>query len=481
LLYFRIKLKIVNPNEVNVEEKWLCQEFRWQEKHFSKTERDFYGDINNCTTDIAKIYNEKVVNVVDENEENMLFFTYVDRDGYVSDKELACPKPSYLQKWINTKSNPTEENEEDKPHYFDYLESLTNAIKNIRPKIDVTKMYLMADFGCYVDDIWIRNEQVLCILQYDKTSKVLSVYPDFTTDTPYVMHIQDEVVTRVYYFVEKPSEIDGEQDDELFNKETEVIDLILEKKHSLRQQLVGDKFAMPPKSKLYVYVFFEILNGKCFDQSDLWVQYSVDLPEFWASQDCLRGVTQQCHAVNSEGLMHFGHTFDFVLEYDLQSLQDHEIPKTPYIYLEVVSKTVWNCYRREGFAYKNLPISRPGCYTYNLSCCKFNNGSFFGGIKRYFVGDSKCVDIRWIGLPQEYDHSVINKYGVETIPTGELTIRMNVVHQSHAFLDEPHEENQRRKSLYEKLNSSGLIKSVNQVLLNFKKARKDLIEVRKKL
>nr|CAH7769775.1 unnamed protein product [Callosobruchus chinensis] len=84
----RIKLKIVNPNELNVEEKWLCQEFRWQEKHFSKTERDFYGDINNCTTDIAKIYNEKVVNVVDENEENLLFFTYVDRDGYVSEKEV---------------------------------------------------------------------------------------------------------------------------------------------------------------------------------------------------------------------------------------------------------------------------------------------------------------------------------------------------------------------------------------------------------
>ncbi|CAH1981283.1 unnamed protein product [Acanthoscelides obtectus] len=470
-----------DPNEMREEKKWLSQEFRWQEKHFSKVERDFYGDINNCITDIAKIYNEKVVNASDETEENLLFFTYVDKDGYVSEKELVLSKPSYLQKWMKTASVPSQEHREDKSHSFDYVESVTDAIQNRKPKLDITKMYLMADFGCYVDDIWIRNEQPLCVLQYDNASEVLSVYPDFTTDTPYLLHIQDEVATKVYYFVEKPSDIDSEQDDELFTKEKEVVELVQKKKRSLQQELIGETFAMPPKSKLYVYIFFEILSGKHFDQSDLWVQYSVDLPEFWTSQDCLRGITQQCHAVSVEGLMHFGHTFDFVLEYDLQSLQGHEIPKTPYIYLEVISKTVWNCYRREGFTYKNLPVSRPGCYTYNLSCCKFNNGGFFGGIKRYFVGDSKCADIRWIGLPQEYDHSVINKFSVETITTGELVVRMNVVHQSHAFLDELHEENQRKKFIYEKLNASGLIKSVNQVLLNFKKARKDLIEVRKQL
>lgn len=53
------------------------------------------------------------------------------------------------------------------------------------------------------------------------------------------------------------------------------------------------------------------------------------------------------------------------------------------------------------------------------------------------------------------------------------------MNQSQAFLHEFREGERKEKFIYEKLNSSGLIRSVNQVLLDFRKARNNLIEVRK--
>lgn len=77
---------------------------------------------------------------------------------------------------------------------------------------------------------------------------------------------------------------------------------------------------------------------------------------------------------------------------------------------------------------------------------------------------------------------IINKYGVDTIFNGELNIRMNVIHQSQAFLMDLNlnmdRKNRKETFLLEKLNSSGLIKSVEQVLMAFRDARKRMLEVR---
>lgn len=66
--------------------------------------------------------------------------------------------------------------------------------------------------------------------------------------------------------------------------------------------------------------------------------------------------------------------------------------------------------------------------------------------------------------------------------TGSLSIRMNIIHQSQALLKKYNESNvikSREKFIFEKLNSSSLVKSVEQVLEAFRKARKNMIQARK--
>lgn len=83
--------------------------------------------------------------------------------------------------------------------------------------------------------------------------------------------------------------------------------------------------------------------------------------------------------------------------------------------------------------------------------------------------------------PCVFQSIVFNKFGINTLGTGELNVRLNVVHQSQAFLEEYREGDPREKLIYEKLNSSSLIKSVEEVLHAFRTARKKMLEVRKNL
>lgn len=79
------------------------------------------------------------------------------------------------------------------------------------------------------------------------------------------------------------------------------------------------------------------------------------------------------------------------------------IPESPYIYFEVISKDYWDRYRTEGLTYKNIPVSAPGSYFYNLCCFRLRPQSLSSNLKRFFIGDcSNFNDITWIGLPKDF-------------------------------------------------------------------------------
>ncbi|CAH1113992.1 unnamed protein product [Psylliodes chrysocephalus] len=260
---------------------------------------------------------------------------------------------------------------------------------------------------------------------------------------------------------------------------------ISDKKISLTKEITGEDFFLPPKNKLFVYLFFDILSAKGFEYDNLFMQYFIDLPAHWTCEnpETLSGVTSMCHSKGEDGIVYYGHNFDVVLEYDIQSLQDTTTPKNPCIYFQIISKSSWERYRTEGIAYQYLPISRPNCYLYDLSCYRFDPGECSGKLRRYFIGDAyNYRDVRWVGLPTgQCDTNTFNKFGVNTVGTGEMKFRVNVLHQSQAFLKEFNEGDVQGKFIYEKLNSSSLIRSVNQVLLAFKKARRKMYEVKKHL
>jgi Meckel syndrome type 1 protein len=241
-------------------------------------------------------------------------------------------------------------------------------------------------------------------------------------------------------------------------------------------------FVLPPKNKLQVNLFFEILWAKQFEYDTIYVQYFIDLPSDWSCEDDsqLQGITQTCHTKGEESLAHFGHVFDVVLDYNIEELDKRGIPKSPYVYFEIISKDNWSRYRTEGLTYKNLPVAKPGNYRFELQCFRLIPESISGQLRRFFIGDcSSYSDITWIGLPKDYEGSVLNKYGANTVGTGQIGVRMNVVHQSQAFLDKYKENSDENREIFEKLNSSSLVKSVEQVLQAFKRARKNMIAARK--
>ncbi|XP_056633094.1 tectonic-like complex member MKS1 [Diorhabda sublineata] len=476
-LKIRIRLKqeiFEDTADKNVD--WYVKEFLWQEKYFSKCEQEFYQDLRNCDSDLSRIYNEKIV--TGETNDDSIFFTRTNEDEFDGDKGKRDKTD------LETLLEKVDLNKEHKSicnHNFE--DSVINSIENkIIPNI-VEKMYILADLGEYIDDIWIKNEFILCTLKYEKVSKTFSIYPDFTTTKPYILRIQGECLKYVHYFIENASA--SIQTVEEFN-EMNIITKVAEKKNFLIKELTGDKFFVPPKNKLFVYLFIDILSAQGFEYNNLYLQYFVDLPEYWTCDDLvnLEGVTQTGHWTNGEGLVHFGHNFDLVLEYDIQSLSEMKTPKSPCIYFQIISKGSFDRYRTEGLAYQNIPVSRPGCYLYNLSCYRFDPVGYSEKLRRFFIGDAyNYKDPRWIGVPKEKDceNGVFNKFGTYTIGTGQLQVRLNVLHQSQAFLKEFKERDVKEKFIYEKLNSSSLIKSVNQVLVAFKKARRKMYEVKKEL
>ncbi|XP_063926830.1 tectonic-like complex member MKS1 [Zophobas morio] len=459
-LKIRIKLRQVESFDDD-SPQWDTKTFVWQQKVFSKSEIEFYKDEKNCVTDLEKKYHLDVVKLAPDAKWSL--FSYVNDDDFVIREEIN----NYFQK--------TEEDEE-----YDYRRSVEGAVRSpVGRNYEYDAMFIMADFGEYVDAAWIKYEKVLCVVKYDKKYKVMCVYPDFTQYQPYNLKIDGTTSRKFQYFVENVSTAMPEDDQ---YKETELIRKLNSHKLEVIKHL-DSNFHLPPKNKLQIYLFFEILWAKEFEYDTVYVQYFIDLPPEWTCVDKkqLQGITQTCHTKGEDNVAHFGHVFDVTLDYNIEGLAK-KIPKSPYIYFEIISKDTWSRYRTEGLTYKNLPVAKPGNYRFELQCFRLIPDSISGQLRRFFVGDcSNYNDITWIGLPKDYDGFFLNKYGTNTVGTGQIGIRVNVIQQSQAFLEQSRDSKDESLDIFEKLNSSSLVKSVEQVLQAFKRARKNMIAARKNL
>lgn len=74
-------------------------------------------------------------------------------------------------------------------------------------------------FREFIEDVWIKDEYVLCILSYDRNSRLLSVYPDFSTTEAYTIRTVRENMKKIYYYIENCSiemaNLDDQKEQEL--------------------------------------------------------------------------------------------------------------------------------------------------------------------------------------------------------------------------------------------------------------------------
>ncbi|KAK9874303.1 hypothetical protein WA026_002654 [Henosepilachna vigintioctopunctata] len=480
---YRIRIKEINDlviaTDSELKENWEIKEFKWQQKVFNNFEKQFYGDEKNCVTDIEKQYNLSLINSVNATDDRILF-SYIDNDNFNCDIESTSILKNTCDRKQAHEENSLEEILENNEEY-DYRHYLDEAIEDVGTLDDYSVMFIMADMGEYIQENWVKFEHILCTLKYNKEKNILIICPDFSQRLPYRLQLNSDSIRTFYYFIENASE---DIPEELAQKENEIFKKISEYRLSLKNITLNTTFELPSKNTLEVHIFFEIVSGQHFEYDDIYVKYFIDLPEKWTCKNSglLNGITQTCRGKGHSNLVTFGHVFDLILNYDIQDFFDKGFPKYPYIYFEVISRGSWDRYRCEGLTFKCLPIAKPDSYHFDLPCYRLTDGRM-SDLRRFFIGDcSNYNDITWIGLPKSVKGSIFNKYGVQTVGTGTLSVRMNVIHQSQAFLTKYNEAAQlargREKYIFDKLNSSTLVKSVEQVLEAFKRARENMIQAR---
>lgn len=476
-LQIRVRLKeIKREDDDNEDEREEVRVFSWQEKVYGIFERDFYKDEKNCITDLDKKYHNDVVDMIHSDDK---MFSYVDEDSYSVSDEIftSSTNVSKLCYLVNNLSINEDENKKE----YDFETYLNNSITDPFLQHFNESMHIMADFGEYFENTWLKAEQILVTLKYNNKDKVLSICPDFSRTKPYELQISGDMDKTYHYYIENVSVT---MSTEALIKESQILSKVAAYKQKFQVQNYFTTFDLPQKNILQVHLFVEILCAKNFEYDNIYVQYFIDLPNPWKCKtpQNLKGYTHASVTKGTESLAHFGFPFDICLEYNLQNLREKAIPRPPYIYFEVISKDTWNRFRTEGLTYKSLPISQPGIYEYDLPCFRICPKNPLLKMKRFFIGDyASYNDLSWVGLPKDYEGSVINKCGVDTVGTGEIRIKVNVLHHCQAFIAENQSLTNlsREKFLLEKLKSSHLIKSVEQVLETFKRARKNMLEARR--
>lgn len=485
--HFKIRVKIKEiadyklATESDLLENWETNVFYWQEKVFNNFEKQYYTDETYCSSELEKKYNVMLKNLPN-NSESKLLFTYVAEDNTSFLNENNTNVNAIANQKLMKPEGTLEEVIDDFDE-FNYEKFLIKATDNSTQSNNYEVMYIMADFGEYIGQNWVKFEQIICTLKYNEEKSILCVFPDFNQNIPYSIDITMDNTKKYYYFIENASD---KPPKDLEFKEEMVAKKIIDYRNNLYNPLALTEFEFPAKNKLVVYVFLEITRGFDFEYDDIFVEYFVDLPEKWSCKDVesLKGVTQISGTKKGENAVYFGHHIDLVLEYDIQDFHDSGIPKYPHVYFEVISKDSWDRFRCEGLTYYCLPITKAGLYEKELHCFRLSEGRT-DELRRFFIGDcSNYEDITWIGVPSNHEGNFINKFNGRTISTGKLNVRMNIMHQSQAFLSKYNEESVlkcREKMIFEKLNSSSLVKSVEQVLEAFRTARKNIIEARKNL
>lgn len=272
--------------------------------------------------------------------------------------------------------------------------------------------YIRTDnnFSEYVDDVWIKNEHVLCTINYDSKRKILYMNPDFSTK-PYLLEINNADTTKTYqYSIESACDV---IDEKLLRKEEELtkkviiikkafifqffVKLIAEKLKQ-RREIVGDYFEKPQKTT--IHLFFEIVTAHNFENNNIYIHYYIDLP---TNYTCIETSTLTGTTPTSKTTpYHFNFCFDVILQREINV--DFDRQRLPYIYFEVVSKDTWSRFRTEGLAYQCLPLFKSGRSEFQLSCIRIRPEGTSGELRRFFIGDCGCYsDVNWVGLPRDYD------------------------------------------------------------------------------
>jgi Meckel syndrome type 1 protein len=480
----------------------------WQHKLFSRFEFESYGKgIGPESTALEQKYYDDIQKMKANRKQPGRVFTYIEGDPHCFPKDLDYfmtdspnEEPSQLALGLNNIRKRRAVQPRFKLSDEEYLPK-TNII-NRKPTPDDLRtnhlaalphqtMYIMADLSDNIDTgaaqlIHIPqrpNEHILCMIHvYSNGTIVLE--PDFNEGKMAYIVETGNLNNDVYHYYLEHASIAINLEDLI--KERKLFNEVCLRQQTHRAQLIGNDFDTVPPAVLKVNVFGEIVSGKNFEYDDLYVYYSLDLPENWyaESSQIFSGYTHTASSTKSskyDDIVYYSHPFEFELWYKPSPVSaDHELPRMPKIYFQVASQDIWGRYRTEGYAYLDIP-SVPGFYNQELSCWRPRGDSIFNELRRFFIGGSnELEDISYVAIPKQFEseknNHPLSRFGFRTVTTGILNIHLNVVFQSQTIAME--HAKQRGNYAVHRYGFDAFMSNINAVIDAFQQAKKRALEVR---
>eukprot|EP00040_Diaphanoeca_grandis_P024723 m.136270 g.136270 ORF g.136270 m.136270 type:complete len:546 (+) comp29840_c0_seq2:145-1782(+) len=458
-----------HQNQFESETKTLA----WQQKVFSRREVEKYKHIDNHQTDAKQAlrnleYREKVLALPDvEGLDGNRIFTYVDKDDYFAEYQALTPmtistgsqRPSFLETRVNEvrrrhglrhpdhnidAQRPTERYHEDNV----VSNKLTNRDK-ARRVIDTPFqiMYIMVDLSdgsAHSDKL---DDHILCTLKIDDNG-VLEASSDYDKGPPYRIHTHRGTI---YEFTFQHASIPMTQQDR--EKESQILSELHTKHTELLTNRVGDTFlkVTTPHTTVY-HLFGELISACGFEYDNLYVRLLIDLPSRWrwVSEKEPEPFVSQMSRTSSTGgddaVAKFAYPFNLELEYTHADDDDddgdggHEDgdkksshpTNVPRILFQVNSLDYFERHRTEGYGHVVLPL-QSGSFSMKTQCWRPLAKPVTSNMRRYFLGGTNELDHpTYVGIPSLHDKKVLSRLGMNTISTGTVHVRVNVVKQNSA-------------------------------------------------
>ncbi|CAH0388250.1 unnamed protein product [Bemisia tabaci] len=477
------------------------KDFSWQKRVYCSREVEFYKKESNCRTQDSKRHHEKIKQILDESDgtvpksrlyscvESDEVTSEFDRDLFVDDSRLQSTKLSRDMKCVQTKCPMSFRRRFRDPFrrlssIVDYNPSKDTQLRNRLIATPTETMYILADLS-QNNDKEVENllytpadyQYILVSLQWQPLLGTLIILPDFLPDTSnngYSIKLSHDLMNIEYrYWVQNVSEtsLDHQR--------------LSQKLLSMRPRQLGPtvdptmEFEVPERSTLECFVFVELGTAARFDCDPVFAFYSVHLPPGWRTPEpeALHGATHLCHAANGRAV--FSHLLELKLVLDFAALEIDPAECTEYsichpiLYLEVCSLDSWGRYRVLGYGNTHITQS-PGMHFVTLNTWRPAPTSIKEKLKYFFIGANKqLAHITYSGIPEPFAGSLMSKYGFETMPSGDITLKINVVHQVNQSSVES--TSRKPKHLMGQMSCSSLVNSVNAVLEAFHKARQRML------
>lgn len=339
----------------------------------------------------------------------------------------------------------------------------------------INTMYIIADLGIMDGEPKEEDECVLCTIKVSMGG-VISVSPDFTHHRePYTI-VTDTAGRDTFQFTLTLASQSMSYKEQV--RENKMYHELLQRHTDIISAYVGQDFEQVPPGTLRLCILGEIVSAKNFEYDGLYVHYFVELPRHWNADksQMLSGVTHTCYTkeIEREYTAYFSHPFELELYYQMEEYTQEDqdtLPKWPQLFLEVLSLDGWQRYRTEGYGCITIPPN-PGTHTFEVNMWRPLGRSSYDDMRRFFIGGSpELEDPSYVSVPPTHDGKVLSRFGLKTETTGSVTVKLNLMQQSRAFMDQTTSRKQ-VGTLIDRLGGMTVQASVAGVLDLFQRARR---------